>query len=296
MTHVVRNFNALVQAQADADKFVCVGLDPDLDRVPECVRKDLVFDTICRFNQEIIDKTHHLVGAYKPNYAFYEGYGLQGLRALEVTMQYIRTVNRDVPIILDAKRGDIGNSNNGSRKMAFDWLQADAITLHPYLGIEALEPFLQDPNKGCILLCRTSNPGAESTQEISALVRLDEARAFRIPSHLPYYQYIAHLVAARMGGFNYNGNCAVVVGATFPEQMAHVRRIIGDDMLILAPGVGKQGGSVEATVRAAKNSRGQGFLINSSSDILYASNGPDFGQAARAKTLALHESITHHLK
>ncbi len=298
MTHVVRNFNALVQAQADKGRFVCIGLDPDLDRVPECVRKDLVFDTICRFNQEIIDKTHHLVAAYKPNYAFYEGYGLQGLRALEITIEYIRTVNRDVAIILDAKRADIGNTNNGSRKMAFDWLMADAITGNPYLGAPAMEPFFRDPSKGVILLCRTSNPGAEKLQEAMVLATETDIAEFGTPKQLLYYQYVAYLAASRStesGGFNANGNCAVVVGATFPEQMRHVRRIIGDDMLILAPGVGKQGGSVEATVRAARNSRGQGLLINSSSDILYASNGPDFGVAARAKAMALCLHVTQLL-
>jgi orotidine-5'-phosphate decarboxylase len=300
-----RTFRDLVEFQANQQNFLCVGLDPDLARIPACVQQKTLYGTLTFFMREIIDATCDRVCAYKPNTAFFEAHGTVGWRALEYTMQYLKRKCPDVIRILDAKRGDIGNTNNGYVSMAFDQLDADALTINPYLGAEANEPFLKHSDKGIIVLCRTSNPGADEFQEL--IVELtDEAFAkihlgqpanveeFFMPRRLPLYQFVAYRAAARSTGWNKYRNCALVVGATYPEQMKEVRHIVGDDMLILAPGVGKQGGDLEATVKAAKNIYGQNFIVNMSSDVLYASDGPDFAYAARRKVLEVRRNINRY--
>jgi orotidine-5'-phosphate decarboxylase len=307
-----RNFRSLVQAHGDEERFVCVGLDPDMSRIPSPLHTGNVADTIYNFNTQIIDATADLVCAYKPNTAFYEAYGSQGWKSLERTMSYIRRKYPRVATTIDAKRGDIGNTNNGYMSMVFDNLRADSITINPYLGAEANLPFLKWEDKGIIVLCRTSNPGAAEYQELIVEVtdeafaeiacgQPDGGAAFDMPRRLPLYQYVAYRATMRKSHssskplWNRHNNCALVVGATFPGQMKIVREIIGDDMLILAPGVDTQGGDVEATVKAARNSRGEGFVISSSSAVLYASDGKDFAQAARQKVLQLNEETCKHL-
>ncbi len=193
-------------------------------------------------------------------------------------MLRIHTVAPDVPVILDAKDMDIGNTNTGYVRMAFEYCQADAITINPYLGMEAAQPFLDQKDKGIIVLCRTSNKGSGEFQDLL------------IKSDMPLYQYVASRVAKY---WNKNGNCALVVGATYPNELAQVRRIVGD-MPILIPGIGVQGGDVEATVKAGRDSRGQGMIINASRSIIFASNGPDFAEAARRETLKLHNLINQY--
>lgn len=250
------------------NSLVCVGLDSDTARLPGGA-------TQLEFNKAIIDATHDVVAAYKPNTAFYEAEGAAGIAVLEKTCAYIRQVAPETLIILDAKRADIGNTNNGYVRFAVDYLGVDAITLHPYLGSEALSPFLALPDTGLIVLCRTSNPGSGELQDLMV-------------DAMPLYEKVAHAVSEQ---WNTNANCMLVVGATYPDEAAKIRAIVGDDLWFLIPGVGAQGGNVEKTVRAAKNSRGDGMLISSSRDIIFASSGDDFAAAARAKAIELRDQI-----
>ncbi len=297
----------MLEAKWAKGKFVCVGLDPVLEKLPKSVTIpthlrsrdiDERTATIAAFNIAIVDMTRDLVCAYKPNAAFYEAYGAAGLEALAWTLHHIRQYAPDVPVIYDAKRADIGNTNAGYAKSAFDDLQADAITVHPYLGAEAMQPFLDRADKGVIVLCRTSNKGAKELQDLELHLSqglremIGGRRDREIIDTLPLYQYVAHSVATR---WNANGNCAVVVGATYPSELAEVRRIVGD-MPILIPGIGAQGGDLEAAVKAGRDTRGRGMIINSSRGILYASSGEDFAEAARRETRKLHDQITACLK
>jgi orotidine-5'-phosphate decarboxylase len=259
--------------------FVCVGLDPEYSRLPEAVKaSQSVTDALFVFAHDIIDTTHDLVCAYKPNIAFYEALGTDGLHALTRTVRYIKERYPHIPIILDAKRADIGNTNLGYVTSAFDLLEVDAITVHPYLGKEALLPFLARKEKGIIVLAKTSNPGSDEFQNLP----VGEAGE-------PLYQVVARSVAQR---WNTNENCGLVVGATYPSELKLVREIVGD-MPLLIPGIGAQGGNVAATVKAGQDSRGWGMIINSSRGILYASKGDDFAQAARRAALELSVEIKH---
>lgn len=254
------------------NSLLCVGLDSDIEKIPEHIEKGEHPQST--FNKAIIEATHDLVCAYKPNTAFYESRGLPGIEALKRTCDYIKEKYPDIVIILDAKRADIGSTNEGYVKFAFDYLGADAITLHPYLGREALAPFLDRKEKGSIILCRTSNPGAGEFQDLKVQDK-------------PLYQIVAEKVA---NDWNENGNCALVVGATYPDELAIVRRLVGE-MPILIPGIGAQGADVEKTVKAGVNSKGTGAIINVSRSVIFASNGEDFGQIARTETEYLRNSI-----
>ncbi len=269
----------MLEARWAEDKFVCVGLDSDFEKIPGA-RVGGVMQTILGFNRRIVEATHDLVCAYKPNVAFYEAYGDDGWLALRETVVYIRKIAPEVPVILDAKRADIGNTNNGYVLNVFGFLDVDAVTVHPYLGKEALRPFLDYKDKGIIVLCRTSNPGAGEFQDL--YVNLGGNR------YVELYLHVAEQVSRK---WNKNGNCALVVGATVPDELREVRSIVGD-MPILIPGIGAQGGDVEKTVSAGKDSRGRGMIINSSRGIIFASSGPDFAQAARHETIKLHEAIS----
>lgn len=256
---------------------VCVGLDSDYEQLPAVVKKaDSIEEAIFTFNREIIDATHDLVCAYKPNIAFYEAHGDAGYRALIRTVHYMKKTYSHLPVILDAKRADIGSTNAGYVAAVFDVIGADAVTVHPYLGKEALAPFLAREEKGILVLVKTSNPGSGELQDL--LVGEEQE---------PLYQVVARHVAQ---SWNVHGNCAIVVGATYPAELARVRSIVGD-MPILIPGIGTQGGEVAATVSAGKNSRGQGMIIGASRSIIFASRGIDFAQAARRATEQLDEEI-----
>lgn len=257
--------------------FVCVGLDSDYEQLPAIVKQtDAIEESLFAFNREIINATHDLVCAYKPNIAFYEAQGDAGFRALTRTVHYLRQTYPAIPLILDAKRADIGSTNAGYVAAAFDIIGVDAITVHPYLGKEALAPFLARKEKGIIVLAKTSNPGSAEFQNML----VGEAQE-------PLYQVVARHVAHN---WNSNGNCGLVVGATYPAELKKVRSIVGD-MPILIPGIGAQGGEVAATVSAAKDSRGWGMIINSSRSIIYASRGADFAAAARRATEQLQAEI-----
>lgn len=293
-----RNFRELLEARWAEGKFVCVGLDPDPEKIPKHLMDASISDTLYAFCMPIVDATCEAACVYKPNIAFFERFGARGLDAL---FRIIESLHRDfppIPVILDAKRGDIGNTNHGYVAMAFEWLDADAITVHPYMGQESLAPFLARGDKGIFVLCRTSNPGAEEFQDRQVV--LDSVEIDRgLHSHWicggdssikrgPLYLVVAHSVRHR---WQANATLGLVVGATYPGELAAVRGIVGD-MPILIPGVGAQGGDLEASVKAGKDSKGTGFLINSSSGIIHASTGSDFAEAAGQAAKKLHDEIT----
>lgn len=267
-----------LKAKWDEGKFVCVGLDSDYSKLPDSVKTPSIKDSVFNFNKSIVDQTHDLVCAYKINSAFYEP-TIETWEAMLNTFLYIQTNHPEIPLILDAKRADIGNSNEGYVKMAFETLKADAVTVHPYLGRESLEPFFSQKNKGVIVLVRTSNPGSDELQNLQM-------------NGKPLYQLVAENVAKN---WNTDGNCAVVVGATYPEDLKKVRETVGD-MPILIPGIGAQGGDLETVVLNGINSKGAGIIINSSRAIIYSSSGEDFAQAARTETEKLQAKIQEILQ
>ena len=252
------------------DSLVCVGLDPEIERFPAHIRKEP--SPIFQFNRSIIDATADLVCAYKPQFAHYAAYEAED--QLERTIEYIHRVHPGIPVILDAKRGDIGNTAERYAIEAFERYGADAVTVNPYLGGDSLEPFLRHAERGVLILCRTSNPGAGDLQDL-----MIEGR--------PLYQVVAELAARR---WNSRGNCLLVVGATYPRELAEVRALVGE-MPLLVPGVGAQGGDVEQVVASGCTRSGTGLVISSSRAILYASAGEDFARAARAATASLREKI-----
>ncbi len=278
----LRTFRDLLEARWDRGLFVSVGLDPVWEKLPVDITAKAGFDQgsltrapqVARFCTAIVDTTADLACAFKPNAAFFEALGAPGAEALSAVMRHIRTVAPEVPVIYDAKRGDIGSTNQGYADHAFDELRADAITVHPYLGREALDPFLRRRDKGTIVLVRTSNPGGGEFQDLMV-------------DGEPLYRVVARRVAEV---WNDNNNCAVVVGATYPDELAEVRRIVGT-MPILIPGIGAQGGDLRRTVEAGRDTRGRGMIIGSSRGIIYASKGDDFAEAARQEVLRLNREI-----
>lgn len=257
------------------NSLVCVGLDTDIDKLPAHIKT--LEHPQYQFNKSIIDATHDVVCAYKPNSAFYEALGDSGVVQLKMTCDYLHTTYPEIPIILDAKRADIGNTNEGYIKYVFDYLQADAVTLQPYLGAEALKPFLDQADKGIIILCRTSNPGAGEFQDLT----VDGEQL---------YKYVCKKV---VNSWNINNNCLLVVGATYPEELAEIRKLAGD-MTFLVPGTGAQGGDVEKTVKAGINSQKAGMIINSSRGIIFASNAEDFAQKSREEAIKLRDEINKY--
>lgn len=257
------------------NSLLCVGLDSDITKIPEYIRSGEHPQST--FNKAIVDATADLVCAYKPNTAFYEARGKAGIEALKITCDYIKEKYPDIPIILDAKRADIGNTNEGYAKFAFDYLGADAITLHPYLGIETLGPFLNRLEKETFILCKTSNPGAGELQDLKV-------------DGKPLYQIVAENVVKK---WNYNGNCGLVVGAPYPNELDIVRRI-APNLPFLIPGIGIQGGEVEKTVKAGVDSHGSNAIINSSRGIIFASNGQDFAEKARIEAEKLRIEINKY--
>lgn len=259
------------------NSLLCIGLDTDLEKLPQSIKqKDF---PLFEFNKAIIDATQDLVCAYKPNSAFYEAEGDRGVLQLKMTCDYIKENYREIPVILDAKRADIGSSNNGYVSYAFEYIGADAITLNPFPGREGLKPFLERKDKGCIIWCKSSNPGSGEFQNL--LVNKE-----------PLYKIIARKVANE---WNSSGNCLLVVGATYPEELAEIRKIVGD-ITLLVPGIGAQGGNVEKTIKAGLNSQKAGMIINSSRGIIYAGSGEDFAQKTREEAFKLKNEINKYRK
>jgi orotidine-5'-phosphate decarboxylase len=231
------------------NSFLCVGLDPDTSSIPSGFLRDK--HPLFAFNRWIIDQTHSFTSAYKPNMAFYEALGPKGMQDLELTMEYLRTEHPSIVTICDAKRGDIGNTNYGYVSSIFGTLGFDAVTLHPYMGQESLAPFLERSDKACIILCRTSNPGAGEFQDL-----LSDGK--------PLWESVAYRVAS---GWNTSGNCMLVVGATYPQEMKRIRSI-APRIPFLVPGIGAQGGDIHSVVMAGIDETGGGLLISSSRAVL----------------------------
>jgi orotidine-5'-phosphate decarboxylase len=244
---IIDKLNARIDA---VNSLVCVGLDSDIEQIPAPFRDDALPQFA--FNRHIIDQTHAYAVAYKPNIAFYEARGEQGWHELQLTMDYLHQQHPDIVTICDAKRGDNRTTNMGYVRAIFDELDFDAVTLHPYLGQEALAPFLSRADKACIILCRTSNPGAGEIQDFDV-------------GGKPLWLMIAEKV---VNEWNSNQNCMLVTGATYPDEIQRVRQAVGD-MPLLVPGVGLQGGDVALTVRAGRDSQGRGMLINASRSIIF---------------------------
>jgi len=261
----------LVNAARKNKSLLCVGLDPDPERMPNGV-------SVFEFNKAIIDATSDLVCAYKLNLAFYEALGDEGLDALKGTTAYIPA---DIPVIGDAKRGDIGNTAKAYAKAIFTNLSFDATTVNPYLGFDSIEPFIQYRDKGIFILCRTSNAGAVDFQSLRC-----EAEG----SHRPLFE----IVALKAKQWNTYGNIGLVVGATYPEELRLIRQS-HPDMPLLIPGIGAQGGDLASAVRYGVDAQGQKAIINSSRQIIYASQGKDFTEAARRVASSLREQINHYL-
>ena len=256
-----------------ADTLLAVGLDPDPARFPPHLRErpDAVFE----FCRSIVDATADLVCAFKPQIAYFAS--MRAEDALERLVAHIRARHPAVPVILDAKRGDIGSTAEHYAREAFERYGAHAVTLSPYMGFDSIQPYLAYPDRGAFLLCRTSNAGGNDLQML-------DAGGERV------FERVARLAAST---WNTNGQLGLVVGATFPAELARVRALVGD-LPLLVPGIGAQGGDVEATVRAGQTSRGTGMVVNSSRAILYAGQGSDFAERARGAAQATRDEINRY--
>ena len=246
---------------------LCVGLDPWLPSMP--------IKDIAEFNKEIIQATKDLVCAYKPQFAFYEAEGIDGLKALEETL---KAIPNNVPIILDVKRGDLGNTSNAYAKAAFEIWGADAVTVSPFMGLDSIQPFIDYLDKGIFILTRTSNPGGSDFQEL--LIQTSDSE------YRPLYLHIA----SKVNNWNTFNNLGLVVGATNPQELQQIR---GEcpSLPILIPGIGAQGGDLRSSIEFGIDSQGRRAIINASRSIISASDGLDFAEAARREALTLRNSI-----
>ncbi|MGH8033136.1 MAG: orotidine-5'-phosphate decarboxylase [Luteimonas sp.] len=270
--------STLARRWADANSLVCVGLDPEPAKFPKIFADHP--DATFAFCRDIVDATAPYVCCFKPQIAHFAARAAEG--ALQRLIAHIHAAHPGIPVILDAKRGDIGSTAQQYAAEAFDRYAADAVTVNPYLGRDSVQPFLDRADKGVVILCRTSNPGAADLQD------LDVCAAGK-PTH-PLYQHVAETIARDWNG---HGNCTLVVGATWPEQLREVRAIVGD-MPLLVPGIGAQGGDVEAVIRSGRSADGTGLVISSSRAIAYASGGDDYADAAAAAARMLRDEINRY--
>ena len=255
--------------------FLCIGLDVDLEKIPAFLLKEE--DPIFEFNKAIIDATHHLAVAYKPNTAFYEAYGIKGWRSLEKTINYLNTNYPEIFTIADAKRGDIGNTSTRYAKAFFEDLAFDSVTVAPYMGIDSVEPFLAFKDKFTILLALTSNKGGLDFQGL----QIDDKKLFE------------HVLKTAITWKN-SDNLMFVVGATKPEYFKGIRKIIPNHFL-LVPGIGAQGGNLQEVCNYGLNNE-VGLLVNSSRGIIYASSKEDFAEKAKESALKLQQEMMFILK
>jgi len=274
----IQSLNA---AWAKNNSLLCVGLDPDPAKFPAHLKGKP--DAIFEFCTSIADATADLVCCFKPQIAYFAAQRAED--QLEALIAHIHATHPGIPVILDAKRGDIGSTAEQYAVEIFERYQADAITVNPYMGRDSVDPYLAYADKGVILLCRTSNPGGSDLQFL-------DVGTVGQPEKL--YERVASLVASE---WNTTGQCALVVGATFPGEIARVREIVGD-MPLLVPGIGAQGGDVEATLIAGRTAKGDqpgtGLMINSSRAILYAGKGEDYAAAARQAALETRDTINRY--
>ena len=264
---------ALAAAWQKNNSLLCVGLDPDPAKFPAHLhgKPDAIFE----FCKAIVDTTADLVCCFKPQIAYFAAQRAED--QLEALIAHIHARHPGIPVILDAKRGDIGSTAEQYAVEIFERYRADAITVNPYMGKDSVDPYLAYPEKGVILLCRTSNPGGSDLQFLDI-------------GGKKLYEHVAELVASK---WNTSGQCALVVGATFPSEIARVREIVGD-LPLLVPGIGAQGGDVEATLNAGRTAAGTGLIINNSRAILYAGKDEDFAQASRQAAQASRDQINRY--
>lgn len=265
----------LQQLQKNISKnnsLLCIGLDTDISKIPKHLLKTK--NPIFNFNKSIIDNTHDLVCCYKLNIAYYSSLGVYGLQSLMKTVKYIHEQCSGIPVILDAKRGDIGNTSEQYATEVFEAIGADAVTVNPYLGFDALEPFFRHKDKGMIILCRTSNPGASDFQDL-------------ITNNEPLYMKVAKKIVEWNKIYK---NCLMVVGATGAGELKKIRSI-AKDMFFLVPGVGAQGGDLRKTLEFGLTKERTGLIIHSARGIIYASSGSDFVKKAREEAQELKEEI-----
>lgn len=257
------------------NSLVCVGLDPDLDKFPKhlLTTKNSIFE----FNKAIIDNTYDLVCAYKPNIAFYEAYGIEGLTQLKKTIDYIHYKYTSILVILDAKRADIGNTARMYAKAMFEYWDADATTVYPQLGLDSIKPFLEYKDKCTILLIKTSNPDSSVFQNLTVF-----------ENNKPFYLTVAEEIAK----WNYD-NIGLFVGATYPNELSEIRHLFPTSPILTA-GIGAQGGKTEDSVKAGVDKNGNNLMCNNSREIIYAGNGEDFAQKAREKTEELKNEINKY--
>lgn len=273
------------------NSLLCIGLDTDLEKIPKNLLKE--DDPIFNFNKAIIDFTYDLVCAYKPNIAFYEAYGLEGLLSLKKTIEYLQTKYSEIPIIFDAKRGDIGNTAKMYAKAVFEYWGADAVTVNPYLGFDSIKPFLKYKDKGIIILCRTSNEGAKDFQDTKVPIEV-HLRGGSDTTPREKLQPIYLLVAKKVVEWDKKyKNCSLVVGATWPEQLKEVRRI-ALEMFFLIPGIGTQGGDLKKTLEYGLTKQKSGLIINVGRSILCASGKEDFVKSARKKATEFRDQINKY--
>ena len=273
-------FSARLAARwRDADTLLCVGIDPEPGRYPSTLADDP--DRAFAFGKAIVDATAEYACAFKPQIAHFAAQGAES--ALERLVAYVQAKHPGIPVILDAKRGDIGSTAQQYAREAFERFRADAVTANPYLGSDSLAPYLAHADKGVVVLCRTSNPGAADLQDLPVA---DEAGGTR-----PLYQRVAEKAAR---DWNTHGNLSLVVGATWPEQLGEVRAIVGPSIPLLVPGIGAQGGDVELALKHGLNAERTGLIISSSRAILYASNGADFADAAAKSARETRDLINRY--
>ena len=265
----------LLAASRQNNSLLCVGLDPELERLPLSLRNLLPEQAITRFCQAIIAATAPFVCAFKPNIAFFESLGPTGMHVFQ---DVIAAIPAHIPVIVDAKRGDLGNTARHYATALFDIYGCDAITVNPYLGYDSVAPFLAYKEKGIILLCRTSNPSARDFQDMLITNENGQTR--------PLYE----IVAQHIQTWNSVGNCGLVVGATYPQELQTIRSLC-PDMPILIPGVGSQGGDLEASVTAGVDIHGERAILAVSRSILYASNGDNYADMARQEAQTLRNRI-----
>lgn len=275
---------SLTTAWHEHNSLLCVGLDPDPAKFPAHLQDGNLGNAIFDFCTCIVDATADLVCCFKPQIAYFAAQRAED--ELEALIAHIHAKHPGIPVILDAKRGDIGSTAEQYAVEAFERFRADAITVNPYMGRDSVEPYLAYADKGVILLCRTSNPGGSDLQFLDVHANGGKGITEKL------YERVARLVAEE---WNAQGQCALVVGATFPGEIARVRSIVGD-LPLLVPGIGAQGGDIKATVEAGQASGGEGLMINSSRAILYAGQGEDYAEAARRAAQETRDAINLYRK
>ena len=255
------------------NSLLCVGLDPEMEKIPQHLKK--LKYPFFEFNKEIVDATYDLVCAYKPNIAFYESLGLKGLEQLKMTAHYLRKKYPEIPIVVDAKRGDIGNTMNHYAKSIFEYWKFDAVTVHPFLGLDSLKPFFQYKDKLIIILVKFSNPDSKMFMDLKT-------------GKDKFYLNVAKTIAK----WPYD-NIGIMAGATYPQELQQLRNIFPDN-IFLSPGLGAQGGDVNQAVGAGVDSRGKGIMFNASRAVIYASKGKDFNKIARDEAIKLKNEINKY--